>query len=214
MMDPRTSSAPPEAAGLRPGRDGVADAADAARPGTGAGRESGSAYVIALLALVVLTIFGLSLALLTQSEVLIGANERLISRVFYATDSGISVSTARMIVTQDYDAHIYTIDDAVGGLNLGLRHEIDVSPVVRLQAETCDLCEKNGEGHQGEKRLVKANHAVTATGQRLGGLDPDNPVPLAQRVVAAMIEVQPTEDTTDAYLPFYEDPDSVLKVRY
>ncbi len=54
--------------------------------------EQGSAYVVTLLALVVLTILALSLTLLTQSEMQIGTNERIVQRIFYAADAGVAVS--------------------------------------------------------------------------------------------------------------------------
>ncbi|MBV8202862.1 MAG: hypothetical protein JOZ15_19775, partial [Acidobacteria bacterium] len=56
--------------------------------------ERGSAFIVALLVLVVLTIAGLALTLMTQTEMRIGANEREANRTFYASDSGIQVSTA------------------------------------------------------------------------------------------------------------------------
>ena len=56
--------------------------------------EEGSSYVIALLALFVLTILGLALVVLTQNEVQIGANERTINRVFYAAEAGAAVLEA------------------------------------------------------------------------------------------------------------------------
>ena len=62
--------------------------------------ERGSAYLVALLVLVLLTIIGLSLSLITQTEMQIGANERLIERSFYVADSGISLATARTLVTR------------------------------------------------------------------------------------------------------------------
>ena len=58
-------------------------------------REAGSVYVIALLVLLILTIVGLALSLVTQTERLLGANDRITQRVFYAADSGTAVSTAR-----------------------------------------------------------------------------------------------------------------------
>ena len=58
----------------------------------------GSAYLVTLLALVVLTMLALSLSVVTQSEMLIGSNERTIQRVFYAADSGISIATANALV--------------------------------------------------------------------------------------------------------------------
>ena len=56
--------------------------------------ERGSAYLIALMALVVLTILGLSLVLVTQTEVQVGANERTVNRTFYAADTGFHLLTA------------------------------------------------------------------------------------------------------------------------
>ena len=51
--------------------------------------ETGSAYIVTLLALVVLTILALALAMVTQTEVQVGANEKTINRTFYAADSGL-----------------------------------------------------------------------------------------------------------------------------
>ena len=50
--------------------------------------QSGSAYLAALLAMVVLSIIGLSLAFITQNEMLIGANQRTVTRVLYDADAG------------------------------------------------------------------------------------------------------------------------------
>jgi hypothetical protein len=61
--------------------------------------ESGSAYIVALMALLVLTIGGLSVALLSQTEMQVGANERLAERAFYAAESGLNVATS-YILTQ------------------------------------------------------------------------------------------------------------------
>ncbi|HKI85589.1 MAG TPA: hypothetical protein VKA53_02475, partial [Thermoanaerobaculia bacterium] len=47
-------------------------------------RQEGSAYIVALLALLVLSIVGLALALITQTEQEAGSNERSINRVFYS----------------------------------------------------------------------------------------------------------------------------------
>src|SRR6185503_10975606 len=50
--------------------------------------EAGSAYIIALLALVVLSILGLGLALITQTEMQVGAGEMTYQRLLYSADSG------------------------------------------------------------------------------------------------------------------------------
>ena len=61
--------------------------------------QQGSVYVITLVVLLVLTVLGLSAALITQSEMQIGVNERLAETMFYAAGSGIEVSTAKAVAT-------------------------------------------------------------------------------------------------------------------
>ena len=77
--------------------------------------QQGSAYVITLLALVVLTILALSLTLVTQSEMQIGTNERIIQRIFYAADSGIAATTARALVTNDFSERTIVIRHTLKG---------------------------------------------------------------------------------------------------
>jgi Tfp pilus assembly protein PilX len=50
--------------------------------------EEGSVYLVALLGLVVLTILGLTLSLVTQTEMKMGANERVLQRVFFVAGHG------------------------------------------------------------------------------------------------------------------------------
>ena len=84
---------------------------NAPRPSARRG-ESGSAYILVLLVLMVLTILGLSLAFTTQTEVQIGSNERVASRVFYAAESGIAAAAARAIVSADYASRTYTFKES------------------------------------------------------------------------------------------------------
>ena len=64
--------------------------------------EAGSAYIITLLALVVLTILALTLALVTQTEVQVGANEKTANRTFYAADSGLGIAAAEALTSGRY----------------------------------------------------------------------------------------------------------------
>src|SRR5262249_14397393 len=66
--------------------------------------EAGSAYMIVIGALAVLSTIGLALIAVTQTEFQIGGSERVNNRVFYAADSGIAVATARALVSGDYTA--------------------------------------------------------------------------------------------------------------
>ena len=84
-------------------------------------RERGSAYLVTLLILVVLTLMGLSLALITGTESQIGFNERVMERTFYAGDAGIGVAAARVLVASDYlydanDDDNIDVSDAVTSL--------------------------------------------------------------------------------------------------
>jgi len=56
--------------------------------------EAGSAYIIALLVLVVLSIIGIALAQITQTEYQIGANELTSNRTLYAADEAFQFATA------------------------------------------------------------------------------------------------------------------------
>ncbi len=61
-------------------------------------RESGSVFIVALMALVLLTAIGLSLALVTETEMLIGGNEQVINENFFAAETGMSVAVSQLMV--------------------------------------------------------------------------------------------------------------------
>ncbi|NJL26419.1 MAG: hypothetical protein HC897_00400 [Thermoanaerobaculia bacterium] len=65
--------------------------------------SAGSAFVIALMVMVVLTFIGLSLAMVTETEMLLGSNERVINRTFYSADSGIAAAVSQLMVTNSFD---------------------------------------------------------------------------------------------------------------
>ena len=158
-------------------------------------REAGSAYIIALMALAVLTILGLSVVLISQTEMQIGSNERTASRAFYAADSGIAASTARAMVTADYRETTYTFDEVDSALPL--KNEVAVSAFYPLLDSPCNLCEINNAGTYNERAFRKINHAVTSTATRLAGADE---VPQAQKTIASMVEFQPWKVAPQAYL--------------
>ena len=64
--------------------------------------EAGSAYIIVLLVLIVLAVFGIALSMITQTESQIGSNERTLNRVFYAADAGVERAVARALVAADH----------------------------------------------------------------------------------------------------------------
>lgn len=67
------------------------------------GRQEGSVFVVALMALAVLMIIGLGLALVTETEMLIGGNEQVINETFYAAETGAAVAVAQLMVANNTD---------------------------------------------------------------------------------------------------------------
>ncbi len=181
------------------------------RPPHAAGRrgESGSAYIAALLVLVILTIIGLSLALITQSERQIGANERVGERLFYAANSGIAASTARALTDADYSSATYPLADPGSRLS-GMTFQVETSPFYPILDSPCNLCEINQMGSYSEHSFRAINHAITATAVRRRGAAG---TPLGEKTVTSMIEVQPWRQTPEAYEALTK-PDELKKLRF
>jgi len=174
-------------------------------------RQSGSAYVIALLALIVLTVLGLALALVTQSELQIGGNERVVNRVFYAADSGIGAATARALVSANYTGLTFSMLDPVSGTSLAINNNVTTSPFYPILDAPCNLCEINNQGTYSEKAYRRINHAVTSVADRRGAaLGTDV---IAQKTLSAMVEVQPWKSSPEAYAPI-NDPAQLALIKF
>lgn len=170
--------------------------------------QAGSAYIVSLLVLLVVSIVGLSLSLITQTEMQVGANERIVQRVFYATDAGIAAATAKSLVQADYSSQVFTVPDVDKASFLNLRQQVDVSPFYPILTAPCNLCEINNVGQYGSKQYYKITHGVTVVGQRFGGTSTD---PIAEKRISAMVDVQPTEASIESYLPV-DDPAQLQKI--
>jgi hypothetical protein len=159
-------------------------------------RQQGSAYIIALLILVVLTLLGLSLALVSSTEQQVGANERMIQRTFYAGDAGIGVMAAKILVSSDFAAGTrddrtdgrYILNTGTGGAAVLVQNEVILSPSIPLVEAPCGFCEINAAGSYRTNTYVRLNAAVTSRGQR-SSLDGTNV--LASNLVSANLDIQP-----------------------
>jgi len=178
---------------------------DAYRRSGPSGGEAGSAYIIVLLVLVVLTILGLSLSVITQSELVIGANERVGKRTFYAADAGIDIALARALVNGDYKAAEKTIPDPGSKLS-GVTYTISMSPLFPIGYPPCNLCEINNRGNYANDRGYSAvDFAETSTAVRRRGLSG----PLSQKTISSMLQVQPMQLTTDALVVNQDELDPI-----
>lgn len=181
-------------------------------------REEGSAYIAVLMVLIVLTIFGLALSMITQTEMQVGGNERTVNRTFYAADAGINAAIAKALVTQDFQAQTYDYTDSglqLTGSELQLGSQVQVSAMYPIAPPSpCNLCEINQAGGYGGKDYYKVIHGVTATATRFGTLDAGaSRKPLAQKTVSAMIEMQPFEASMDS-MKILDDPNAIQNVKF
>lgn len=83
--------------------------------------ERGSAFVMALIALAVLTVVGLSLSMITETEVSLGEMEKTINEQFFANESGGTAQTSTLLATNGLE-----------GINL-------VVPSIALSRSKADL---------------------------------------------------------------------------
>ncbi len=171
--------------------------------------ETGSAYLMALLVMIVLSTIGLSLALITRTEAEIGASERGLQRIFYTADWGMDASAARALAAADYGSADYTIPEDDTPAVMNLRFEIDVSPFFPVLAAPCNLCEINNVGQYGEKIYYQVTHAVSAASLRVGAVD----TAVGSKTLASMLDVQPWQLTAESLFPL-EDEAELAKIKF
>lgn len=170
---------------------------DAPRTESGRARrhEAGSAYVVTLLALVVLTILALALVFITGTEVQVATNERNINRTFYSADSGLGVAAGQALVSGNYGPNLVMLNQStVGGVTVAER--VEIAPMAPILLVRCDWCPANDDG---VPEFWKVNHATTATAQRVAwngtwngeGALPAESQLLGQKTLSVMFEFQP-----------------------
>jgi Tfp pilus assembly protein PilX len=125
--------------------------------------ERGSAYIVVLLALVVLTIIGLSLVMVSQTEVQLGANERTISRTFFAADDGVSIAPARHQVETREDPFTYIQNVSSLG-NQRIADMVTLTKFTLLSASQGNGCTQNAN----DKTCYDSNYMVSSTATRVG----------------------------------------------
>lgn len=160
------------------------------RKSLGRRSQTGSAYVLTLMVLVILTLAGMSLALITQTERQLGSNERSMQTTFYAADSGIALGTARTLALNEQSSFEVVLDKYEPNDDTALANRIQISPFQQILPMPCNYCEIN-QGSQ----YYNVNHAVNSTAERVvwdgTGLPPDNAVVVGRSSVGSMVEIQP-----------------------
>lgn len=173
-------------------------------------RQEGSAYLIALLGLLLLTIMGLNVSLVTQSEMQLGDLSRSAQRVFYASEAGFSPAVSRAVLDADYSSHAFSVPESASPFDF--RNEVDVSAFFPILTAPCNLCQINNAGAYGTKQYFEVTHAVTTRAERLGGA-PGISGPLASKTLSEMVDIQPAEVSADSHLALM-DPQETAKIRF
>lgn len=172
--------------------------------------QSGNAYIAVLLVLLVLSTLAVSLVFVTSTEMRIGANERTVQRNLAAAEAGINMSLARMLVAADYSPGSYGVktsadEDPAAPPRLGTR--VELGPLLPLLEAPCNLCQINDAGSYGSASYARVNAVSTNRGVRgAGNLE------VGERVVSAILDVQPVQVPTSAYRPMAEsEPDELAE---
>lgn len=164
--------------------------------------EAGGAFIIVLLILLVLSAVATSLLFVSLTELRIGGNERSIQRSLAAAEAGIGFTVARILVTGDYSRGTFGVnataeDDPADPPRVG--SAVVVAPAVPLLEAPCSLCEINAAGTYGASAYTRVNVAVTSRGRRGGGSRV-----IAERVVSAVLDLQPVQVPVSAYYALSE----------
>ncbi|MGE0638751.1 MAG: hypothetical protein AB7G12_04380 [Thermoanaerobaculia bacterium] len=153
-------------------------------PARPAASEEGSAYLTVLLLLVVLTIVGLSVAVITQSEVFIGGNEKQSTRQLFAAGSAAQISAAYELVSHDPAGRRFTIgqrNENILGTTTTIGDRVCTTPMLPLHAAACNLCLLNEDNE-----FAAVQYGVTSTALRFGDLTLG-----ARRTIGTVIAFEP-----------------------
>jgi hypothetical protein len=178
-------------------------------------REQGSAFILVLMALVVLTILGLGLALITQTEYQLGANDRSINRTFYAADSGGSVGLTYVMVNHDRTPRTVLMNDkrTVGGGST--QSQSVLSPYAPIGAAPCNLCSVSTPSQTyGAGNLYNSQNVVTAYGSYATTSSSGASSAAAQRNAFFWLDVQPFVMTADDIKMATYDAAQAQKVKF
>lgn len=157
-------------------------------------RERGSAYVLSLLVLLVLSLLGLSLAVTTSTEMQIGANEELIEQSLFAGDAGLSIAVAARLVRAHTRQETFrlTTDQFVDETPVTqVEADIDSGCIVSLSA--CNGCEVTIGNDTNGELFYRELSVVVNTGRVVGTrtLTSDSTPIVSRRLVTGILDVQP-----------------------
>ncbi len=148
--------------------------------------EAGSAYLATLLVLVVLTILGLSLAVITQTEVLIGGSEKQATRQLFSANAGVEMAMVYAFVSRNPTSHQLKLAERTENLfgqATVIGDEICTSDYSTISSNVCDLCALNQDSEYAAMQsgvtvvALRAGGSALASRKTLGAVITLEPVP-------------------------------------
>lgn len=152
-------------------------------------RQQGSAYLVTLLSLVVLTMLALALTFATQTEMLVGSNERTLQRVFYGAESSVHIAAAGILEHNKCIRGLNFQDVPAGKPGWLARSWLEYDPIFPVAAPWCNLCSVNDVDEYTSNAFFKVNHQIEARAVLLMGSEEG-----ARKTISDMIDVQPWQD--------------------
>lgn len=172
----------------------------AATPRRAGRTEQGSAYLVTLLSLVVLTMLALALTFATQTEMLVGSNERTLQRVFYGAESTVHIAAAGILEHTKCIRGMSIQDVPAGKPGWLARSWLEYDPIFPVAAPWCNLCSINDVDEYTTNAFYKVNHQIEARAVLLVGSEEG-----ARKTITDMIDVQPWQDFKPPLDPFCLD---------
>lgn len=166
---------------------------------SGPGPEEGSAYLAVLMLLVVLTILGLSLSVVTQTEVIIGGNEKQSTRQLYQAESAAQLAIVAKLVDGNTTKKMMILarrDQAMFGGTTSIGDRVCTSQLYPDHVGPSELSTIN----IGKIDQVSAQFGVTARALRHGGDEL-----AARRELGSLVSLDPVQVTAQDLIPLDEE---------
>ena len=167
--------------------------------------EQGSAYLITLIALFLLTILGISVSVVTQTEILSSSQERTIERTFYAAEAGLETSIARALGDGDFGPveHVARRTELEQGELMNVQERVQSSPFFCMGDAPCNFCSIN-QGSQ----FVRRNHMVAVNATRAGVTSGGEEIAVGRKSLSTMVNVEPMQTIVDCLADLPEASDT------
>lgn len=125
-------------------------------------KKRGSAFILALMVLAVLMVIGLSVSLISETEMSIGETEKIQNEQFFATEAGITAGVSGLLVTNNTNQINFVIpargrDRSRTNLNVG--YDVQTSGLAMINEGELPLTKINA----GERYMGYFYHTRTLT---------------------------------------------------